>query len=126
MKKGLAYFLGILTGIAFTLLVVFILAKIGNNRGITYYDQPGDSLPIRTVTVCQSHPNGSALVSESGYARYEDQLYLLVTEDKKAFYDGETVKAPTGMVFRVVGVYSYTMSDGLSHTVPVIALMSRK
>lgn len=102
-----------------------MLSGLGNNTGITYYDEPGEELSISTVKVCQSHQPGVALVSESGHASYEDQMYLLVTKDKKAFYDGETVKAPSGQVFRIVGVYSYQMSEGLMHTVPAITIMDR-
>lgn len=126
MKKGIVFFLGVLTGVVIIVIAAIVLSRFGDNLGITYYDEPGEVLSFRTVKVCQSYQPGAALVSESGYASFEDQMYLLVTKDKKAFYDGETVKVPTGQMFRVVGVYSYQMSEGRTHTVPAITIMGRE
>lgn len=126
MKKGLAYFLGILTGIALTLLVVFLLARWNDTIGVSYYDEPGDVLSFRSVTAFQALSPGTALVKESGHTDFDDQIYLLQLKENRALYDGEIVKAPTGTNFRIVGVYSYETNGGIGRTVPVITIINRK
>lgn len=126
MKKGVAYFLGILTGIVLTIVVSLFLANRGGNVGVTYYDEPGDALSFRSVTAFQALSKGYALVRETGHTNFDDQIYLLQLKEDRSLYDGETVKAPTGTVFRVVGVYSYETNGGMGRTVPVITIMDRK
>ena len=126
MKRGLIFFLGILTGIVITVIISLLLTN-GNKAGVTYYDEPGAPLSIRTVKVFQCYRSGEALVSESGRGRISDQLYLLVSKDKsKAYYDGEIIKAPVGTDFRIVGVYSYETMSGTHSTIPAIAIVNRK
>ncbi len=125
MKKGVVYFLGIITGSVLTILISILLTGRGINKGISYYDEPGETVLFRSVTVFQALVPGTALVKETGYSSAKDQIYLLQLKDKRALYDGETVKAPIGTVFRVVGVYSYVSREGIERTVPVIIIMDR-
>ena len=126
MKKGVVYVLGIITGVVLTILFSLLLADGGRNRGVSYYDEPGETLSFRSVTAFQALSPGEALVRETGYSGINDQIYLLQVKEKRAFYDGETIKAPTGTIFRVIGVYSYETNGGMHRTVPVITTMDRK
>lgn len=101
MKKGLIYILGIITGVLLTIFISGFIAGYQGKSGVSYYDEPGEVLSFRSVTAFQALSQGTALVRETGYSSVDDQIYLLQVKDKKAFYDGETVKAPTGTVFRV-------------------------
>ncbi|MBR1578103.1 MAG: hypothetical protein IJ653_05935 [Bacteroidales bacterium] len=125
MKKGLVYVLGIATGIILTFVVSSIIVQIRGHSGVSYYEEPADVLYFRSVTVFQALPQGNALVKETGHTDIDDQIYLLQLDKKTAFYDGESVKAPLGTVFRVIGVYSYETGGGIGRTVPVITIMER-
>lgn len=126
MKKGVAYFLGIVTGIILTIIASMLLANKSGKNGIMYFENPEDALSFRSVTVFQALSPGTALARESGHSAFDDQIYLLQLNDKKALYDGETVKAPAGTVFRTIGVYSYETNGGMKRTVPVITIMDRQ
>ena len=119
------YVLGIVTGVVLTIVASLFIAQRGGYAGVSYYDEPGETLFFRSVTAFQALSPGVALVRETGHTDVGDQIYLLQMDEKRALYDGESVKAPTGTVFRVVGVYSYETNGGLSRTVPVIMIMDR-
>lgn len=126
MKKGIVYILGIITGVILTFVISFFFAGKGESKGVSYYDEPGEILSFRSVTTFQALSLGSALVRQTGHTNFNDQIYLLQLKEERALYDGETIKAPAGSVFRVIGVYSYETNGGMGRTVPVIAIMDRK
>lgn len=125
MKKGWYFFFGIFTGIVLTIILSVVVT---NDKGnITYYDEPGEILTNRSITVFQTSPNGkTALVSHSGNGGPNDQVfYFYQTGKASPLYDGQVIMAPVGKVFRIVGVHSYNTNYGVS-TIPVITLVDRK
>ena len=122
MKKWIVFLLGFLTGIVVTFIFILIMSSRQGTFGITFYEEPSETIYIPSVTVFQALSKHTALVNESGKDGVQDQIYLLYQKDNaKAFYDGQVVRSAPGKQFKVVGVYSYTTGGGYSRTVPVIS-----
>lgn len=122
MKKWVVFLLGFLTGIVFTVVLSLVISSSQVTSGIAFYDKPGKTLFIQSVTVFQGLSKQTALVKESGKEDFKDQIYLLYDqENQNAFYDGQVVYSEPGKQFVIVGVYSYTTAGGMQRTVPVIS-----
>lgn len=66
MKKGLVFFLGMITGCVLTVAALFYVAKVYNvddDSGLTLYEQPVGTINSYSFEVLQVLPNGSALAN---------------------------------------------------------------
>ena len=72
MKKGLVFFLGMITG-AFLCIAIFAVigalkqndigSSVNPDAGITMFEKVGDELPYKEFQVLQVLPNGNALMN---------------------------------------------------------------
>ena len=118
-----SFFLGILTGIALSFLVILIIGivsqKTGNTDPIQYLAQP-ESYENKSETsfkVFQVLSDNAALaneISNKKYNWYDGNTVVVIGEN---FYSDQvvTVKTP-----QRIGTYSYTNKGGMPMTVPVI------
>ena len=114
---------GILSGIAFTVILLVIIGIANNNRtisGLTLFNEPGQMMEDDSYTVFQALDPGAALAT-SGVLF--GMTVLLWDEKGTYYYDGQTVTAPEGKCFRQIGVFKYETESGLESTVPVVAIM---
>lgn len=117
-----SFFLGVLTGVILTFIVMFIIALSNNSydasndiqyleKPVSYEDKTETSFKVFQVL------GNAALASEvtdKEYKLYNGNTVVILGEN---FYSDQvvTVKNP-----RRVGTYSYTNNDGMPMTVPVI------
>lgn len=132
MKKGLVFFLGMLTGCMLTIAALLYVAKVynvGNNSGLTIYEQPAGTINSYSFRVLQVLPNGNALAySESELFKdviHTGPVVLLLADESSHYYDDQILKVPKGMSARQVGTYQYEINDGMHKTVPVVRIMKK-
>ena len=125
MKKGLVFFLGIITGVFLTILVGYFIGSTSSNN-VKFFDEPGQVMEQTAYKVFQTFDDGTALAEE-----YDTQLnfahgitVLLMNKDNESYYDEQIVKAPKGSAFRQVGLYSYTSKLG-EKTVPIVSIVKK-
>ena len=137
MKKVWVFILGAIAGAIIALGIVFIVNRIEDAKfeeefgyldtGISLFNEPGDSVPFKTLKVFQVLPNGSALALATKLANPQDydfigeSVVLVLPNEKSSYYDGKIIKLPAGKVFRQIGTYRYENKKEFIKTVPIIA-----
>lgn len=122
MKRILIYFLGILTGVALTIGVLFIVKSIkASYLKIVYFDQPTLFDEADGFLVFQTFEDGSALATDCG-----DLIVLLVNKTGASFYDGQIIEPQRGEKFVQIGLYRYKTKNKDWKTVPAIRLEDNK
>lgn len=128
MKKGLVFFLGMITGAILTFVVLLMIGKAANasTDGVEYFAEAGEVMDAQSYKVFQVVENGNALANaESSYGGYIGMLVLLVADEDSHYYDDQIVSAPAGTCFRQVGTYRYETRAEFIKTVPAVAICSR-
>lgn len=122
MNKWLYFGAGVITGVLLVFVVMlFINKNAQQDAGLNYYDQPGEIVKEHSFTVMQVMADNAALVMPRSSNSFT--VYLLVTSEKRLFYDDETVNVPEGNVARIIGTYRYPTRDGMEKTVPIIKIL---
>lgn len=132
MKKGLVFFLGMLTGCVLTIAALFYIAKVYNSEGevsgLVLYEQPAGAIDSYSFEVMQVLPNGNALAgaeNPSWRESYTGPTVLLLADENSHYYDEQIVKVPKGKKAYQVGVFDYE-TRGMGHkTVPVVKFLSK-
>ena len=116
MKKGLVFFLGIITGVVLTFVICGMFVY-SNDRlsGITLFEEPGEIIQKDSLEVFQTLDNGMALASD----KWSNITVLLWCEEGQSFYDDQVVKASKDECFRQIGLYRYQAKSGMK-TIPVV------
>ena len=139
MKSWGLFIAGVITGI---ILMGFInILKISSNNeetkgteivseqddGITWFEEPGDVVEVKSFKVFQVLAKDAALVQgESKYSGvYTGIVYLLINKEGKLYYDDEIVNVPKGSIVRQMGIYQYPTKDNMIKTVPIIRIMEK-
>ena len=127
MKKIWVYILGILTGIAATILILIIIGKSANDDGTVFFDKPGKVMEDTSYKVIQALNDGFALANGQGdYGEsYVGLTVLIYNEDGTPFYDGQIITAPKGKCFRQIGIYRYQTRIEIDKTVPIVTLYDK-
>lgn len=128
MKKWLIFGGGVLTGVIFTFVILFVLAKGKSNEDFKLFEKPGEIVNVNSFKVFQVLDNDVALVngaSNEEYDIYMGAVYLLINDEGKYYTDDEIIKVPNGKVVRKVGVYHYQTKSELDKTVSVIEIMDK-
>lgn len=132
MKKGLAFFLGVITGIILTIGVLFLYASedTGIDKNISMFAAPGEIMNLKSFEIMQVLPNGSALAQSSEKAKtqytfYGDPIVLFPAIEGTAYYDDQIIEVPTKKVVRQVGTFKYTSGVGLNKTVPIVKFFDK-
>ena len=128
MKKWLIFGGGVLTGVIFTFVILFVLAKGKSNEDFKLLQKPGEIVNVNSFKVFQVLDNDVALVngaSNEEYDIYMGAVYLLINDEGKYYTDDEIIKVPNGKVVRKVGVYHYQTKSELDKTVSVIEIMDK-
>ncbi len=134
MKKIWVYFLGMLSGIVITIIVLFVLGaiiKAKNDPGITmsngmsFFETPGEIIDETSFKVFQALDDGTALAEGKGdgHSVYLGLHVLLYNEEGTPYYDEQIITLPKGKCFRQVGIYRYPAKSGIDKTVPIIMIM---
>ena len=130
MKKLVIFILGILVGVAITLIVAGV-AVSNNKDGLTFFERPGECLSTQPFEVMQVVGDNFALAHEveynSVFGRYmpTDLLVLVTNDDGEYYYDEQIIKIPKGKCMRQVGVYKYRTKMELDKTVPNVKIMDK-
>ena len=136
MKKWLVYVLGVVTGIALSIVFVFILYlatnrtgsinEPANSNGITYFEELGDIIETRSVKVFQVIADDAALIRCADKdGDYFGPICLIVNDEGKYYYDEQKIEISKGKVARQVGIYRYPSKDDRLRTVPIITIMDK-
>ena len=128
MKKWLIFGGGVLTGVIFTFVILFVLAKGKSNEDFKLFEKPGEIVNVNSFKVFQGLDNDVAVVngaSNEEYDIYMGAVYLLINDEGKYYTDDEIIKVPNGKVVRKVGVYHYQTKSELDKTVSVIEIMDK-
>lgn len=134
MKKFVVFLLGMISGIVLTFVAMTVLA-IGANTssyGMTFFDESGECLSIKSFEVMQVVDDNHALAHEVEWnevlRRYvpTDLLVLLTNDNGEYYYDDQIIEVPQGMCMRQIGIYKYqTIKEDIYKTVPIVKLMSK-
>lgn len=125
-KKWVVYILGIVSGIALTFVVLYLMAGCSSSsNGVTYFEKPGDCISTNSFKVFQVLDNGVALANEieGEYDIPTGIVVLLINEEGNYYYDDQIIKVPTGKCARQVGVYTYPTKMEIEKTVPIVKIM---
>ena len=133
MKKGLVFFLGVITGIILTIGAMFFIYashEANEENNISMFSTPGETLNLKSFEIMQVLPNGSALAqssekAKSQYTFYSDPIVMLLPVDGSSYYDNQIIEVPAKKVVRQVGTFKYTSKAGLDKTVPVIQFFDK-
>ena len=131
MKKGLVFFLGMITGCVLTVAALVYVAKVynvGSDSGLTLYEQPVGTINSYSFEVLQVLPNGNALATSENpdwRESYTGPVVLLLADESSHYYDEQIVKVSKGKSARQVGTYQYQTNAGMHKTVPVVRIMSK-
>lgn len=128
MKKWLIFGGGVLTGVIFTFVILFVLAKGKSNEDFKLFEKPGEVVDVTSFKVFQVLDDDVALVNSASneeYYIYMGAVFLLINDEGKYYTDDEIIKVPDGKVVRKVGVYHYQTKAELDKTVSVIEIMDK-
>ena len=136
MSKGLAFFLGIITGVLLVLLCVLVRwtsAKNSNSDdpGISMFDSPGEKMELKSFRVFQVLSDGSALAESSKKIKvdyrsdYSNPIVYFLPEEGVAYYDDQEIRIPTNKVARQIGIYKYTTKGNTLKTVPIVSFLDK-
>ena len=113
-----SFFLGILTGIVLTIVVLFAIAKFSSGVSIQYLEQPVsyENKTESTFEVFQVFGSSALATESSDYdkERFNGNTVMILGED---FYTDQVVTIKN---LQRVGTYRYTNNLGRPMTVPVI------
>lgn len=124
MKKGLVFFLGIITGVLLTFIGLAFLGAsktVENDPGISLFEEPGDVINVRSFKVFQVLNNGTALAKDND-SLYDNTVTVLLWNDA-SYYDDMVVKLPSGKKFRQIGIYRYNTRMNVGKTIPIVKIM---
>ena len=137
MKKGLVFILGVAVG---AVLAIGILYVLGNRSsfdadtqidGISLFDEPGNTMPLKSFSVFQVLPNGAALANSSEKMnveydwQYGEPLVYIMPEEGTAYYDDLVIKIPAGKIVRQVGTFRYATQGQFVKTVPIVKIFDK-
>lgn len=123
-RKWVVYALGIVSGIALTFIVLYLMAGCSSSNGVKYFEKPGDCISTNSFKVFQVLDDGVALANEiEEYDLPTGIVVLLINKDGKYYYDDQVIKIPAGKCARQVGVYTYPTKMEIEKTVPIVEIM---
>ena len=135
MKKGLVFFLGMITGAILLFLVALFYMFGSSNKeeekdNISMFSNPGETLNLKSFEIMQVLPNGSALAhssekAKSQYTYYGNPIVLFLPVDGSSYYDNQIIEVPAKKVVRQVGSYKYKSGAGLDKTVPIVKFFDK-
>ena len=133
MSKGVAYFLGILTGIVLTIGASIIIAKSQgedpSSNGISMFEKRGQAMTEGSFKIFQTLDDKHALasgVSNEEYGWYMGITVMIIGNENDHFYDDQIIKKTSGKKFYQVGTYKYQTKSEEFKTVPIVALLNIK
>ena len=133
MSKGVAYFLGILTGIVLTIRASIIIAKSQgedpSSNGISMFEKRGQAMTEGSFKIFQTLDDKHALasgVSNEEYGWYMGITVMIIGNENDHFYDDQIIKKTSGKKFYQVGTYKYQTKSEDFKTVPIVALLNIK
>ena len=133
MSKGVAYFLGILTGIVLTIGASIIIAKSQgedpSSNGISMFEKRGQAMTEGSFKIFQTLDDKHALasgVSNDEYGWYMGITVMMIGNENDHFYDDQIIKKTSGKKFYQVGTYKYQTKSEDFKTVPIVALLNIK
>ena len=133
MSKGVAYFLGILTGIVLTIGASIIIAKSQgedpSSNGISMFEKRGQAMTEGSFKIFQTLDDKHALasgVSNEEYGWYMGITVMIIGNENDHFYDDQIIKKTSGKKFYQVGTYTYQTKSEDFKTVPIVALLNIK
>lgn len=126
MKKGLIFFLGIITGSILTVVFLAILGNIYssvNDSGITIAEKQTAFTIANKFEVFQVLDDGAlANCEERSYSTsyFTGPVVYILSDGQNIFYDDQIVRVPYGQRAVQIGTYRYQTNMGVEKVVPVI------
>ena len=132
MKKGLIFFLGLITGCVLTIAAMLYVANVYNSdekSGLELYEKTVGVIDSNSFTVLQVLSNGNALANSESTI-YKDlshtgPIVLLLADENSHYYDEQIVRLPKGKRACQVGIFDYK-TNGMGHkTVPAVRFLDK-
>jgi hypothetical protein len=134
MKKGLIFFLGMITGVLLFVFVAMLFMlpnsqETGEDDNISLFATPGETMNLKSFEIMQVLPNGSALANSSEkaktqYTYYGSPIVLFPAQEGTEYYDDQIIEVPAKKVVRPVGTYKYKSAVG-DKTVPIVKFFDK-
>lgn len=127
MKKGLIFFLGMITGCLLTFGGLFVVANVQNSSeetNITYSEDPTVFTDASKFEVFQVLVDGALARCENceyGVSSYTGPIIYLSSDGQTQYYDDQVISVPKGKKAMQIGTYKYQSQMGVK-TVPVIKI----
>ena len=142
MKKGLIFFLGMITGAILTIILAYLIntnsaINSGNSSttalygdpGITLFDEPGEQMKLVRFKVFQCLENGTALAQSSysvEFPMYGEPVVLFLPAKNGSYYDGQIITVDNRKSARQIGIYRYeTRQDKFIKQVPIVDIFDK-
>ena len=125
MRKGLIFFLGIVTGCVLTIAVLFVIGITNSNANesdITIAEQQTVFTTATKFEVFQVLGDGAlAICEEKGHSTsfFTGPVVYIVTDGQNLFYDDQVIEVPKGKKAMQIGTFRYETKLG-EKVVPVI------
>lgn len=129
MGKWGSYFLGILTGIAITIVVSFMLnKKPTHSSGISMFKDVGEMQTTKVFRVMQTLDDTHALAIDPDdfFSALNGKVVLLIGDADSHFYDDMEITANGNKWFYQVGTYRYMTKEEIWKTVPAVKLLDKQ
>ena len=121
MKKGLIFFLGIITGCVLTIIALFVIADSAESN-ITIAEHQKEFKYASRFEVFQVLGDGAlANCEEQGFlsSYFTGPVVYILSDGQNLFYDDQIIDIPTGKKAIQIGTYRYQSKSG-EKVVPVI------
>ena len=124
MRKGLIFFLGIVTGCVLTIAVLFVIGITNSNANesdITIAEQQTVFTTATKFEVFQVLGDGALAIARRRYSTsfFTGPVVYIVTDGQNLFYDDQVIEVPKGKKAMQIGTFRYETKLG-EKVVPVI------
>lgn len=110
MRKGLIFFLGIVTGCVLAIVVLFIIGVTYSKSEITIAEQQTVFTTATKFEVFQVLEDGAlANCEEKGYSTsfFTDPVVYIVADGQNQFYDDQVIEVPKAKRAIQIGTFRY-------------------
>lgn len=126
MKKGLVFFLGVVTGCILTFIILLIIGRAynqSNHSDVVIANQITEFTTANRFEVFQVLGDGALANCEEdrGYSRsyFTGPVVYIISDGQNLFYDDQIIEVPRGKRPMQIGTYRYQTQMG-EKVVPVI------
>lgn len=128
MKKGLVVIIGLITGVALTVITIFVISKEYSKNTDPVINLAEQQIPFTVASkfqIFQVADNGALANCEdngSPISSFSGPIVFIPSDGDNQFYDDQIIEVPTNKKVMQIGTFRYLTRLG-EKVVPVIKFM---